>query len=69
MLVGAYFFGALSNLSLILQARGFHVSTAFLAALPYLMTIIVLVIASNASSRRKIGAPAALGKPYEREER
>ena len=69
MLVGAYLFGALSSLSLTLQARGFHISTAFLAALPYVMTIVVLVIASNASSRRQLGAPAALGKPYEREER
>ena len=68
-LLGAYLFGALSSLSLILQARGIHVSTAFLTALPYLMTIIVLVIVSNTAARRQLGAPAALGKPYEREER
>ncbi len=68
-LLGAYLFGALSSLSLILQARGIQVSTAFLTALPYLMTIVVLVIVSNTAARRQLGAPAALGKPYEREER
>lgn len=68
-LIGAYLFGALSSLSLILQARGIAVSTALLTALPYLMTIIVLVVVSNTAARRQLGAPASLGKPYEREER
>lgn len=68
-LIGAYLFGALSSLSLILQARGIQVSTALLTALPYVMTIVVLVVVSNTAARRQLGAPAALGKPYEREER
>ena len=68
-LVGAYLFGALSSLSLILQSRGIQISTAFLTALPYLMTIVVLVVVSNSARRKQLGAPAALGKPYEREER
>ena len=69
MLVGAYLFGGLSSLRFTLQARGIDVPTALLDALPYLMTIVVLVIVSNSAARRRLGAPASLGKPYEREER
>ena len=69
MLVGAYLFGGLSSLRFTLQARGIDIPTAFLDALPYLMTIIVLVVVSNSAARRRLGAPAALGRPYEREER
>lgn len=69
MLVGAYLFGGLSSLRFTLQAREIEVSTALLDALPYLTTVVVLVIVSNSAARRRLGAPAALGKPYEREER
>ena len=37
--------------------------------LPYLFTIAVLVFGSRQALRRRIGAPAALGVPYQREER
>jgi hypothetical protein len=33
------------------------------------MTIVVLVLASASGARRRLGAPAALGVPYVREER
>ena len=69
MLVGAYLFGGLSSLRFTLQARGIDVPTAVLDALPYLVTVVVLVIVSNSAARRRLGAPAALGLPYEREER
>jgi len=68
-LVGAYLFGALSALPFALQARDVDVAPEFLYAIPYLMTIVVLVIASTGLSKRRLGAPAALGIPYVREER
>ena len=70
-LVGAYFFGALQDLAPELQARGIHLGpTVFWTnALPYVMTIVVLVVVSASSTRRWLGAPAALGTPYVREER
>jgi len=37
--------------------------------LPYAFTIIVLVIGSRDASKKRIGAPAALGIPYVRGER
>jgi simple sugar transport system permease protein len=70
-LVGAYFFGALQAISPQLQARNIHFGPTELWAntLPYVMTIVVLVLASASGARRRLGAPAALGTPYVREER
>jgi len=68
-LVGAYVFGGLSALPLILQARGVTIAPQLFQALPYVMTILVLVLVSTGTARRRLGAPAALGIPYVREER
>jgi ABC-type uncharacterized transport system permease subunit len=69
-LVGAYLFGGLSGgLPSALQAHAYKVTPEFLNALPYLMTILVLVLVSTAWAKRRLGAPAALGVPYVREER
>jgi general nucleoside transport system permease protein len=68
-MAGAYLFGAFASLSLTLQARGVKISPQILDSLPYLMTIAVLVIVSGGWAKRRLGAPAALGIPYEREER
>ncbi|MGB8860365.1 MAG: ABC transporter permease [Ilumatobacteraceae bacterium] len=68
-MVGAYVFGAFSSLSLTLQARGVKVAPQLLDTLPYVMTIVVLVAVSGGWAKRHLGAPAALGIPYEREER
>ena len=69
-LVGAYFFGALQALAPQLQARNITLGPTVLwtTALPYLMTIAVLVVVSSGTARRRLGAPAALGVPYVREE-
>jgi simple sugar transport system permease protein len=70
-LVGAYFFGALQALAPELQARNIQLGPTVLwtNALPYVMTIVVLVVVSTSGARRRLGAPAALGSPYVREER
>ena len=75
-LVGAYLFGGLSGgLPSAIQAHNykaipaFFKTTEFLNSLPYLMTVIVLVLVSTGLARRRLGAPAALGIPYVREER
>jgi len=44
-------------------------ATFFLEMLPYLMVIVVVVIGSREAVRKRIGAPAALGRPYVRGER
>jgi general nucleoside transport system permease protein len=70
-LVGAYLFGAFSALPLLLQARGWltSVPSEVFTSLPYVMTIVVLVAVSSGAAKRRLGAPAALGIPYVREER
>ena len=68
-LVGAYLFGAFSSLAFTLQARQVHLPPEVFASLPYLMTIVVLVLVSTGWARRRLGAPASLGVPYVREER
>jgi len=68
-LVGAYFFGAFAALPFTLQARGVTIAPGLFQSLPYVMTIVVLVLVSSAGARRRLGAPASLGVPYNREER
>jgi ABC-type uncharacterized transport system permease subunit len=68
-LVGAYFFGAFSGLPFTLQARGVTIAPELFQALPYVMTVVVLVLVSSAGARRRLGAPRALGLPYVREDR
>jgi general nucleoside transport system permease protein len=71
LLAGAYLFGAFSALPFTLQARGYlsDVPGEVFQALPYVMTVVVLVIVSTGFEKRRLGAPAALGTPYVREER
>ena len=77
---GAYAFGALRRLILDIQgplvllgfANPFYYNPYlgfFLQMLPYLFTVVVLVIGSREAMRKRIGAPAALGNPYVRGER
>lgn len=71
--VGSYLFGAIKRLPLDLQSFAFFLrnpATGYFAnMLPYLFTIAVLVISAREATRRRLGAPAALGVPYVREER
>ena len=36
--------------------------------MPYAAVILILIFASREAVRRRVGAPAALGQPYTREE-
>jgi len=66
--IGAYLVGALTAAEYILQGM-VGISTYILHMLPYIATIAILTVASIERFRRRLGAPAALGKPYIREER
>ncbi len=68
--LGALLFGGVNAIQFRLQAAGTTIPAAFLNMLPYLFTIIVLVfITMWEGFRKRVGAPAALGLPYMREER
>lgn len=77
---GSYVFGALRRLILDLQGPTTLLGLRnpffynpylgfFLQMVPYAFTIVVLIIGSREAMRRRLGAPAALGVPYVREER
>ncbi len=67
--MGALLFGCFDVLGFRFQAMGLHISPYFLGMLPYLITIIVLVMISVTSLRAKNPMPKALTIPYDREER
>ncbi|MBA3288034.1 MAG: ABC transporter permease [Acidimicrobiia bacterium] len=69
VLLGAYLFGFSRQLNFYLQGEGVDVPAEFLSMLPYALTIVVLVIWSVRNLPRRVGAPAALGVPYIRDER
>ena len=67
---GAIIFGGINAVQFRLQASGTTIPASFLNMLPYLVTIIVLVILTwwEALSKR-VGAPSALAQSYMREEK
>ncbi len=68
--VGAFLFGLVNALGYLAQARDWGVAPAFLSMLPYLATILFMVLpALSARSRPATTAPAALGLPYYRDQR
>lgn len=66
-LVGAYLFGGVDATTLRLQAIGAKVEPFLLNSLPYLFTVLVLILAS--AGKKRAAAPAALGQAYDRETR
>ncbi|WP_281647218.1 ABC transporter permease [Parendozoicomonas sp. Alg238-R29] len=64
VLLGAWLFGLASIMHLVLQGMGWSISSNLLATLPYLATIVVLVILSSNASRIRMMAPVSLGKPF-----
>ena len=65
-IVGAFLFGGIFVLQYLLQPLG--ISPNFLAMLPYMATLLVL-LAGSLRDRRSLNAPAMLGEPYRRGER
>jgi ABC-type uncharacterized transport system permease subunit len=68
--VGAILFGGINAVQFRMQAAGTTIPAAFLNMLPYAFTIVVLVFVTWWEGiRKRVGAPAALGLPYAREEK
>ncbi len=64
VLIGAYLFGAVTILQLHLQGFGVQLPGQILSMLPYLVTILVLVLISRNAARVKLSAPACLGRIF-----
>lgn len=64
LIVGAYLFGTVTILQFHAQAAGIAIPSQFLSSLPYLATIIVLVLISRDRIATRINTPACLGTPF-----
>jgi ABC-type uncharacterized transport system permease subunit len=64
VLLGAYLFGGVTMLQFQLQGQGVPIPSQFLTMLPYLATILVLVLISRNPMWIRINMPASLGKPF-----
>ncbi len=68
-LFGAYLFGGITALQLRFQAMGTTVSAHILQMMPYIFTILVLVVSTVRLKKGAARQPANLGFPYDREDR
>ncbi len=68
-LFGAYLFGGITAMQLRFQAMGTTVSAHVLQMLPYIFTIVVLVISTIRLQKGASQQPENLGLPYDREDR
>tara|TARA_B100000745_G_scaffold274799_1_gene203941 strand:+ start:189 stop:1109 length:921 start_codon:yes stop_codon:yes gene_type:complete len=64
VLVGAYLFGTVWIMGLYVQALGVDIPSQLLSSLPYLVTIIVLIIISGNKTLTKVNTPACIGQPF-----
>lgn len=64
VVIGALLFGAVSILQLHAQAIGLGIPSQFLSTLPYLTTIVVLVVISRNRTLLRVNTPACLGQAF-----
>ncbi len=63
-LIGAYLFGGITIVQLHSQGLGLDIEPQILSMLPYLATILVLIIISYDKTRARLNAPANLGQTF-----
>jgi simple sugar transport system permease protein len=64
IVAGAYLFGAVTIAQFHAQAQGVAIPSQLLSSLPYIATIIVLVLISTNKRMTMKNTPASLGKPF-----
>jgi simple sugar transport system permease protein len=64
VLLGAYLFGGVTTAQLFAQGAGVPVPPELMSSLPYLSTIVVLVLITRNRTLVRLNAPAALGQPF-----
>lgn len=65
VLLGAYLFGGVTTAQLFAQGAGIPLPSQLMSSLPYLATIVVLVLISRNPSLIRLNAPASLGRPFQ----
>jgi general nucleoside transport system permease protein len=66
VLIGAYLFGGVMISQLFVQGSGLQINipSQWLSALPYVATIVVLVLISRNPNTIRLNSPMSLGQPY-----
>jgi len=64
VMIGAYLFGGVTIMQFHVQGFGVDIPSQLLSMLPYLATIVVLVLISRDINTIRLNAPASLGKAY-----
>jgi len=64
VMVGAYLFGGITILTYHMQALGVPIASQLLSMLPYIATIVVLVLISRNATWIRLNMPASLGKNF-----
>jgi general nucleoside transport system permease protein len=64
VLLGACLFGGVTMLQFHLQGEGVQIAPQWLSMLPYVATIVVLVLISRNATFIRVNMPASLGKPF-----
>ena len=64
VMIGAYLFGGVTVAQFFAQGEGAAVPSQVLSMLPYLATIVVLVLISRNLNTIRLNAPVSLGKPF-----
>jgi simple sugar transport system permease protein len=64
VMLGAYLFGGVTIAQFFAQGAGVEVTAQLLSALPYLATIVVLVIISRNDNTIRLNSPVSLGRSY-----
>ena len=64
IMLGAYLFGGITVAQLFAQSRGVAIPSQLLSMLPYLATVVVLVIISSNPLRIRLNTPASLGLSF-----
>ena len=62
--LGAYLFGGATIAQLFAQSAGIGLPSELMSSLPYLVTILVLVLISRNAALMRLNIPASLGKPF-----
>jgi ABC-type uncharacterized transport system permease subunit len=62
--IGAYLFGTVSILGLAVQTKGLNIPSQLLTSLPYIVTIVALVIISGNRALTRANTPTCLGQPF-----
>jgi ABC-type uncharacterized transport system permease subunit len=64
VLFGAYLFGGVTMLQFYLQGEGVQIASQWLTMMPYVATIVALVLMSRKQELVRVNMPASLGKPF-----